>query len=465
MIACRAFTGGTAWEEPMHETYYDLLEIAETASQEVIRSAYRRLAQEYHPDKLPEEIRNRRLGRDAVEMMCLLNDAYRVLSNPQERAAYDRQLRLLRASTASPSVDSPPPSPAPVNTSPSSHHSVATPTTRTSGDGRPFGIVIALGCAVITVLAILAVISAGILREREHQGSPANQQLNPASPVVAQPASEETPTARLEPVAYSHSKSAWATTTAYSHGLPNVSGLGFYNWLSWGAGVSWNGSYSIRNHEISLMINDLHLPGENEQQVAKSWKQERYWDDVAVGYYVELRGATFDDYTLSRFVLFFRTFAGDKPPAVIEKTLSLLPVVRKPQELVPNDGEWIGTYEEHGKEHEFVFRIRRDGNTIEGARIDFSNGTKTRETLYGWVLDGKVTLLARPRDRPFGASLVASEVYQSRLKGYWRAGLSAGTWEAEWRKPLDGSVDDLPVTAASPEPAGSASRVEPRVHN
>ena len=65
---------------PVH-TQYDNLKVARNATPEVIRAAYRVLAQRYHPDK--------NSSPDAVRVMKLLNEAFAVLSDPQSRAEHD----------------------------------------------------------------------------------------------------------------------------------------------------------------------------------------------------------------------------------------------------------------------------------------------------------------------------------------------------------------------------------------
>lgn len=66
-------------------TYYALLQVDPAAEPEVIESAYRRLARKYHPDVNPSP--------DALGRMRAINEAYRVLSQPALRAAYDAELR------------------------------------------------------------------------------------------------------------------------------------------------------------------------------------------------------------------------------------------------------------------------------------------------------------------------------------------------------------------------------------
>lgn len=63
--------------------YYKVLQVDPEAETDIIMSAYKRLALKYHPDfnKAP----------DAEEKMKLLNEAKRILTNPQERRRFDEQ--------------------------------------------------------------------------------------------------------------------------------------------------------------------------------------------------------------------------------------------------------------------------------------------------------------------------------------------------------------------------------------
>src|SRR3989442_657157 len=61
--------------------YYDLLGVPRNASDEQIRSAYRRLARQYHPDVNKAD--------DAAERFKQITEAYEILTDPQRRQRYD----------------------------------------------------------------------------------------------------------------------------------------------------------------------------------------------------------------------------------------------------------------------------------------------------------------------------------------------------------------------------------------
>src|SRR5688500_6164435 len=63
--------------------YYQVLEVAQDASHDDIRKAYRRLARQYHPDVNGG-------NAEATERFKAINQAYEVLSDPDKRARYDR---------------------------------------------------------------------------------------------------------------------------------------------------------------------------------------------------------------------------------------------------------------------------------------------------------------------------------------------------------------------------------------
>ncbi len=85
------------------ENYYDILGITQDASSKEVKSAFRKLAKKHHPDLTsPRGSRDQRPGSDhrsgaADAAMRLLLEAYRILSDPEKRRAYDRTLRRKRA--------------------------------------------------------------------------------------------------------------------------------------------------------------------------------------------------------------------------------------------------------------------------------------------------------------------------------------------------------------------------------
>jgi molecular chaperone DnaJ len=63
-------------------TYYEILEISREAPLEEIRTAYRRLALTYHPDKNPGD-------EEAEDRFKQISEAYQVLADPEKRQLYD----------------------------------------------------------------------------------------------------------------------------------------------------------------------------------------------------------------------------------------------------------------------------------------------------------------------------------------------------------------------------------------
>nr|XP_033778095.1 dnaJ homolog subfamily C member 11 [Geotrypetes seraphini] len=72
-------------EAPDNADYYSLLNVRREATQEELKSSYRRLCMLYHPDKH----RDLELKKQAEQLFNLIHQAYEVLSDPQSRAIYD----------------------------------------------------------------------------------------------------------------------------------------------------------------------------------------------------------------------------------------------------------------------------------------------------------------------------------------------------------------------------------------
>jgi molecular chaperone DnaJ len=67
----------------MKADYYEILSVERTATDTEIKTAYRKLAMQYHPDRNPN-------NPEAEEKFKACSEAYQVLSDPDKRAAYDR---------------------------------------------------------------------------------------------------------------------------------------------------------------------------------------------------------------------------------------------------------------------------------------------------------------------------------------------------------------------------------------
>lgn len=63
--------------------YYEVLSVERNCSDQELKSAYRKLAMQYHPDRNPDD-------PVAEEKFKAASEAYQVLSDPDKRAAYDR---------------------------------------------------------------------------------------------------------------------------------------------------------------------------------------------------------------------------------------------------------------------------------------------------------------------------------------------------------------------------------------
>src|SRR5204862_6145252 len=63
--------------------YYETLGVSKTASEDDIRSAFRKLARKYHPDVAKDK-------KTAEEKFKQINEAYEVLSDPEKRKKYDQ---------------------------------------------------------------------------------------------------------------------------------------------------------------------------------------------------------------------------------------------------------------------------------------------------------------------------------------------------------------------------------------
>lgn len=80
-----------------HKSYYAVLGVPQSASQDELRNAYRSLAKRYHPDAAPD-------NPYAAAHFAEISTAYEVLSSPLRRAVYDEELWLRGLSNRSKKV-------------------------------------------------------------------------------------------------------------------------------------------------------------------------------------------------------------------------------------------------------------------------------------------------------------------------------------------------------------------------
>ncbi|KAJ6398330.1 hypothetical protein OIU77_019183 [Salix suchowensis] len=75
----------------MNSSLYEILRIPVGATNEEIKSAYRRLARTYHPDVVAKDRRD-----SSADEFMRLHAAYSTLSDPGKRAVYDSQLFIMK---------------------------------------------------------------------------------------------------------------------------------------------------------------------------------------------------------------------------------------------------------------------------------------------------------------------------------------------------------------------------------
>jgi molecular chaperone DnaJ len=76
--------GRRGWRLNNKRDYYDVLGVGRSASEQEIKSAYRKMALQCHPDRNPDN------KEESEEKFKEVTEAYSVLADPQKRAAYDR---------------------------------------------------------------------------------------------------------------------------------------------------------------------------------------------------------------------------------------------------------------------------------------------------------------------------------------------------------------------------------------
>lgn len=67
------------------DDYYNILGVSRAASSKDIKSAYRKLALKHHPDKVPDDEKEK-----AEEIFVKVSEAYAILSDDEKRKVYDK---------------------------------------------------------------------------------------------------------------------------------------------------------------------------------------------------------------------------------------------------------------------------------------------------------------------------------------------------------------------------------------
>jgi curved DNA-binding protein CbpA len=129
-------------------TYYDELEVSPEASADVIRSAHRSLLIRFHPDRNP--------GNNEAELRVRrINEAYSVLSDENQRRAYDQQIGVAARSSRRPRPSQGPPGSDP-GAADEAHGDGPTALPAKRKVSRPFALVLLGMCVVAVVMWVTA---------------------------------------------------------------------------------------------------------------------------------------------------------------------------------------------------------------------------------------------------------------------------------------------------------------------
>ncbi|MCL2383149.1 MAG: DnaJ domain-containing protein [Oscillospiraceae bacterium] len=82
------------------KNYYEILEVHECASIEIIQKVYKILAKKYHPD-----LQDKDVAKEREEKFKLIAEAYEILSDKKKRKAYDEELKFYNESQKSATID------------------------------------------------------------------------------------------------------------------------------------------------------------------------------------------------------------------------------------------------------------------------------------------------------------------------------------------------------------------------
>ena len=77
-------------------THYEMLGLDKDFNAEDIKQSYRERAKDFHPDRFVGDHISEQEAIEAHQEMTVLNEAYRVLSDPELRARYDQELEFAK---------------------------------------------------------------------------------------------------------------------------------------------------------------------------------------------------------------------------------------------------------------------------------------------------------------------------------------------------------------------------------
>ena len=127
-----------------NDNFYQLLGLSRAASQDDIQKAHRKLVRQEHPDANPED-------PQAEERFKQIQRAYEVLSDPEKRREYDKQLDVVsREDSGGPKAEA---------SARNEEGAISTPNERVARNRTPlFWVGYILGIALVTLVLALLVL-------------------------------------------------------------------------------------------------------------------------------------------------------------------------------------------------------------------------------------------------------------------------------------------------------------------
>lgn len=160
---------------PHATTHYDVLEVSPQASTPTIRAAYKSLMQRHHPDRLQ--------GAAAQGLARRINEAYEVLSDPEQRRRYDTSFELQATAAARARSEPRPVSPGTASAATAKPSPPPAPTSPLPAPTRGSRLAAAF-VALLSVLGIVASVGLWWWTTPPAESHVGTVQYDPDSPVV-----------------------------------------------------------------------------------------------------------------------------------------------------------------------------------------------------------------------------------------------------------------------------------------